>query len=126
MVKKYKKIKYLILNLLFKPEKVNDEDLIKDGFTHEDIKGLRDKEFRSITNFKYELKQSNHLKNLVREVENQKYGKIFISDFQYTEKRRYDDYDYDYVYTKGKLYLDEDNNWEEIYDDVSYSPTYED
>lgn len=125
-----KKLKNSILEF-FKEEpkpivfSITNEQLLKEGFDQKDIEDIKNKDFSSIATLKYKLKESDNLKITVREVLNQRYGRIFITKFQYTKKRVYDDYDYDYEYINGKLYLNEQNEWEEIIDDISHSETFD-
>lgn len=130
MLSKLKKVKNSILEF-FKEEakpivfSITNEQLLNEGFDKKDIEDIKNKDFSSIVTLKYELKESDNLKITVREALNQRYGRIFISKFSLCEKRVYDDYDYDYVYTNGKLYLTEQNEWEEVIDDVSHSETFD-
>lgn len=90
------------------------------------VQKIKNHEFDIIKYLDPELKESDALKNLVREVVGVPDEKIFVYEVTYQERRQFDHTSYDYKYMTFHEFLNEKNEWERECVDVSYSETYND
>lgn len=72
------------------------------------------------------LKNSPVFKKLVRQVLGKNKGRLYVYDVTYQEKRQFDSISYDYKYTHYKVYLDENDQWDEEFQNTTYSQDFED
>jgi len=90
------------------------------------VERIKKHDFEVLKYLDEEIKESDTLKQLIREAVGVPDKKIFVYEATYQERRRFDHTSYDYKYMTFRYYLNEQNAWESECVKTSYSERFKD